>query len=109
MRRGAPARVAIELSSRAALLVCDRGYLRHQRRWRDDVADGARCRVVEVEGDVVVPVEVASDKAEFAARTIRPKIHKHLSDYLKPLEPGRVKVKSLDLDVEGDIDLNDIN
>ena len=31
-------------------MVCDRGYLRHQKQWRDAVADGARCRVEQVEG-----------------------------------------------------------
>jgi deoxyribodipyrimidine photo-lyase len=33
------------------------------------------CRTVAVEGDVVVPVAVVSPKAEYAARTIRPKIN----------------------------------
>jgi deoxyribodipyrimidine photo-lyase len=81
------ASIALDLSKHAALLVCDRGYLRHQKRWRDEVADGAKCMVVQVECDVVVPVEVVSDKAEYAARTIRPKIRKHWKTYLKPLTP----------------------
>jgi deoxyribodipyrimidine photo-lyase len=100
---GNPPDVALHYARHASLLVCDRGYLRHQKRWRDQVADHARHRVVQVESDVVVPVDVASDKAEFAARTIRPKIHRHLSDYLKPLAPRRLKRASLDLDLEGDI------
>ena len=78
VRRGPPADVAVGLAADAALVVCDRGYLRHQKQWRDDVAARAGTRVVEVEGDVVVPVDVASDKQEHAARTLRPKIHKHL-------------------------------
>jgi deoxyribodipyrimidine photo-lyase len=92
VRHGGPAEVALELSRGAAIVVCDRGYLRHQRQWRDEVADGARCEVVEVESDIVVPVEVASDKPEFAARTLRPRIHKHLEDYLKPVTHARVRV-----------------
>ena len=48
LRHGAPQRVALELSRDAALVVCDRGYLRHQKHWRDEVADEARCEVVEV-------------------------------------------------------------
>ena len=91
--RGAPAEVALKLSRDAALVVCDRGYLRHQKQWRDHVADEARCEVVEVESDVVVPVEVASDKHEFAARTLRPKIQRHLPTYLKPVTHARVRVK----------------
>ena len=68
VRHGAPQKIAIELSRHAALLICDRGYLRHQRRWRDEVADEAPCRVEQVESDAVVPVEEVSSKAEFAAK-----------------------------------------
>jgi hypothetical protein len=31
-----------------------------------------------------VPLELASDKEESGARTLRPKIHKHMSEFLKP-------------------------
>lgn len=93
LRRRNPADVAIELSREAAMVVCDRGYLRHQKQWRDRVADGAKCAAVEIETDVVVPVEVTSDHAEFAARTIRPKIHKLLKSYLVSLASSRPKVK----------------
>lgn len=41
--------------------------------------------VTEVETNVVVPVETASDKREYAARTIRPKIHEHLDRFLVEL------------------------
>jgi deoxyribodipyrimidine photo-lyase len=92
VQRGAPAEVALKLSRAAAVVVCDRGYLRHQKQWRDEVADGGRCEVVEVESDAVVPVEVASDKDEFVARTLRTRIHKHVQDYLKPVMQRRVRV-----------------
>ena len=39
VRRGAPNDVAVALGQDAALVVCDRGYLRHQKAWRADVAD----------------------------------------------------------------------
>jgi deoxyribodipyrimidine photo-lyase len=102
LKRGQPQDVAVQFSKQAAMLVSDRGYLRHQRRWRDHVADHARCRVVQVESDVVVPVDVVSDKPEFAARTIRPKIQKHLKAYLTPLSERRLNVRSIGLDVSGD-------
>lgn len=76
LRRGAPSEVAIALAQEAVLVVCDRGYLRHQKAWRAAVARGAGCRVVQVEGDVVVPVEIASGEHEVAARTLRPKLHR---------------------------------
>jgi deoxyribodipyrimidine photo-lyase len=101
VRRGNPPGVALSLSDDASLVVCDRGYLNHQEEWRSEVARKAGCKVVQVESDVVVPVEVVSDKAEYAARTIRPKIWKHVKDYLK--KPARVKPakSSMNLRLEG--------
>jgi deoxyribodipyrimidine photo-lyase len=49
------------------------------------------CRLLQVEGEAVVPVEVASEKSEYAARTLRPRIHRHLGDFLHPVrmtKPG---------------------
>lgn len=106
VKKGSPPKVALFYAKQAALVVCDRGYTRHQKRWRDEVADGAKCAVVQVESDVVVPVEVASDKHEFAARTLRPKIHKHWNDYLKPIKPARPKHHGSRL-LRGDIDVTD--
>jgi len=101
LRRGHPPEVALKFSRQAAMIVCDRGYLRHQRAWRAQVAKQATCPVVQVESDVVVPVEVVSDKAEYAARTIRPKIHRHLASYLVALKQAKVKHPSLGLKVKG--------
>ncbi len=104
-RRGAPDDVALGLAVNASLVVCDRGYLRHQREWRDRVARERRKRVIQVEGDVVVPVETASEKAEFAARTTRPKLQKRWSKYLGDLRPVKLRVSSLSQSVKGDVDV----
>ncbi len=108
VRLGDPPTVALELGGRAALIVCDVGYTRHQRQWRRTIANAAACRAVQVEGDVVVPVAVVSHKAEYAARTIRPRIQRHLETYLKLPRTVRPRVAALDLDVDG-IDLADID
>jgi deoxyribodipyrimidine photo-lyase len=107
LRRGQPPTVALELGKRAAMIVCDRGYLRHQKAWRKQVAESAQCAVAQVESDVVVPVEVVSGKAEYAARTIRPKIHRHIATYLAGLRQTSVKHPSLDLKVK-EIDTDNI-
>lgn len=60
VRRGSPDDVAIDLGKRASLIVCDRGYLRHQKAWRERVAKVAGRKVEQVETDVIVPVEVVS-------------------------------------------------
>jgi deoxyribodipyrimidine photo-lyase len=66
--------------------------LRHQRRWRRRFADEAPCPVIEVEADAVVPVELASGKAEIAARTLRPKVRALWPRFLVPLPEQQVKV-----------------
>ena len=108
VRHGQPSAVALALGQRAALIVCDVGYTRHQREWRRELAAEADCRVLAVEGDVVVPVAVVSTKAEYAARTIRPRIQKHLDDYLRLPRAAAPRQSSLDLNLDG-IGLDDID
>jgi deoxyribodipyrimidine photo-lyase len=100
---GDPARAALKAARQASLLVCDRGYLRHQRQWRHVVAHSAPCPVIQVESDVLIPVEAVSVKAEYAARTIRPKIQKLLPLYLRALRPLKLKQKDPDLAAPADI------
>jgi deoxyribodipyrimidine photo-lyase len=101
VRRGSPPQVALELGHEASLIVCDRGYLRHQSQWRQTVARKAACRVVQVESDVVVPVEAASGKAQIGARTLRPKTHRLLAEYLLPFSAAPVRTPSLKLKIDG--------
>ncbi|WP_034490842.1 deoxyribodipyrimidine photo-lyase [Afifella pfennigii] len=75
-----------KLLDQAVAAVTDVGYLRYHRQRRDWLGENAPCPALAVDTDCVVPVEVASDKAEYAARTIRPKIHRQLERFLKPLE-----------------------
>ena len=101
VRRGSPPDVALGFGQNAAMIVCDCGYLKHQRLWRDRVVRKSRCRVVQVESDVIVPLETVSSKAEYAARTIRPKIQKHLDDYLIELKPIKVQHSTMDISLDG--------
>ena len=106
VQKGNPPDVARNLGKQAALIVCDAGYLRHQRQWRRDVAQKAGCPVIQVEADAVVPVAAASDKAEYAARTIRPKLHRVLADFLMPLSRTPLHKSSMHLPFAG-LDLDD--
>ena len=106
IRRGAPDVVALELAEAASLVVCDRGYLRHQKQWRQTVAMRAHCPVVQVEGDVVVPVDLVSDKSEFAARTIRPKILRHRDRFIAAADQPLLKRSASTLDLRSDVDLS---
>ncbi|MCE9589851.1 MAG: deoxyribodipyrimidine photo-lyase [Planctomycetes bacterium] len=95
VRHGSPERVAVEAAKGASLLVTDRGYLRHQHAWREHVAGHVGCEAIQVETDAVVPAETVSRKEEFAARTIRTKIHAHLKTFLVPPRETRPKQGSL--------------
>ncbi len=108
VRYGSPPEVALQVGSYASVIVCDRGYLRHQREWRRQVAEAAPCLLTQVESDVVVPIEVVSDKTEYAARTVRPKINKYLDDFFQSLPESVPERHSLGVDLNG-LDLSDID
>jgi deoxyribodipyrimidine photo-lyase len=91
IQRGSPADVATALGQKASLIVCDCGYLSRQKAWRTQVARSATCSVVQIE----------------AARTIRPKVHKHLNDYLVPFTSSVVKKSLLALKINS-LDLKEV-
>ncbi len=106
VQSGHPPEVAARAAQQAALVVCDQGYLRHQRQWRLALAEQAPCRVLQVEGEVLVPTRVVSTKAEYAARTIRPKIQRAVLEYLADLPVLELKHPSLEMEQDS-LDLSD--
>jgi deoxyribodipyrimidine photo-lyase len=82
-------------------VVVDRGYLRVQHQWRVALAEVLRCPLFQVETDVVVPVAVASDHEEIGARTLRPKIHRQLAQFMQPLAAEAARKSSLGLFLGG--------
>ena len=107
-QKGESYQVALAFARLASVVVCDCGYLRHQRRWRRQLAAKAKKRVIQVEGDIVVPVEAVSDKREYAARTIRPKISKLQKNYFQTCRETKPRKSSLPLNIKTDIDLGQI-
>jgi deoxyribodipyrimidine photo-lyase len=98
---------AIQLAKGASLAVVDRGYLKIQKKWRSNAATKMNCPLIQVETDVIVPVEETSPKEEYAAATIRSKIHKKLSHFLVPLKQRDPAVESLCFDFDS-FDINDV-
>ena len=97
--RGEPHEAAIGLARRAAEAVVDRGYLRHQRRWRDLAAAAMDCPLVEVETDAIVPVETVMEKEAYTAAVLRRRIAPLLDRFLSPLRRGRPGGDSLGMDL----------
>ncbi|MBD3157642.1 MAG: deoxyribodipyrimidine photo-lyase [Candidatus Lokiarchaeota archaeon] len=98
----------VAMAEESRMLVTDCGYLRHHRRWRQQVSSRIKCPMIQVETDAVVPVRVTSPKEEYAARTIRPKIHKHLDEYLMPVEETKINSEIYTPDISS-VDLDNLN
>jgi len=94
VRHNSPELGAVELARKASITVCDRGYLRIQKKWRQYAAEHIECPLLQVESDVVVPVETASEKEEYSAATFRRKLHRVLPIYLKPMEEQAALIDS---------------
>lgn len=77
---------------RPALVVSDENPLREPERWRRALAGRLRVPFWTVDADVVVPSGLIS-KEQFAARTIRPKIHAGLGRFLVPGSEPKARVE----------------
>lgn len=87
LRTGNPVEEIVELASNAACLIIDRGYLRFQRKWRFDIAVRVKCSMIQIESDIVVPVETAMHKEAYNARSLRLRIQQVFRKFLcKPQE-----------------------
>ncbi|MEK9646774.1 MAG: deoxyribodipyrimidine photo-lyase [Alphaproteobacteria bacterium] len=106
VRRGPPVEAALALAPDAAAVICDRSYFPAQKRWRKRLAEEAGCAVAQVETETVVPVEIVSGKSEYAARTIRPKIHRHWDEYLVAPDE-QTPEKEAAFGFESDLDVSD--
>jgi len=95
-----PPEGAIELAENASMVVVDRGYLNIQREWVNKAIKGLKCLLMQVETNVVVPVETASAKEEYSAATFRRKINKKLDEFLVPLKMENLSKHSRDIDVD---------
>ena len=99
--RGSPDKEVVKVSRQASMVVTDCGYLRVQREWRKEVAENSPCPVLQVETDVVVPVEEACPKEAYSAAVLRPKISSQLRKYLVPLSETSVKYTMRNQDFSG--------
>tara|TARA_A100001037_G_scaffold306564_1_gene352730 strand:+ start:430 stop:1806 length:1377 start_codon:yes stop_codon:yes gene_type:complete len=90
---GIPSKIIKKFSQKSCLVVTDRGYTKTINSWKKEVGIKIDCRLVQVETEAIVPIEEVSNKEEYGAYTIRPKIKKLLGNYLHPLNPSDIKKK----------------
>jgi deoxyribodipyrimidine photo-lyase len=84
----------------ASVLISDFDPLRVKRIWKKEVSKKIEIPFYEVDAHNIVPCLIASNKTEFGAYTIRPKIHKLLPEFLDefPAIKKMSKVTSLTAD-----------
>jgi deoxyribodipyrimidine photo-lyase len=99
--QGSPQQEVLKVSRRASLVVTDCGYLRIQKEWRREVAEKAPCPALQVESDVVVPVEEACPKEAYSAAVLRPRINSQMRKQLVPLSETPLKETLRKLDFPG--------
>ncbi|MBP1920237.1 deoxyribodipyrimidine photo-lyase [Youngiibacter multivorans] len=106
--KGRPDEGLEALRHMTSIIVTDRGYLKVQREWRKIAAENSCCSMVEIESDVIVPVEITSEKEEFSAATIRRKLEREMSEYSVLLYESECNLKSIDdkLDLD-ELDITD--
>jgi deoxyribodipyrimidine photo-lyase len=89
-------------------IVTDFSPLKVSRKWKKDVFQKIDLPFFEVDAHNVIPCWHASDKKEYAAYTIRPKIHRQLSRFMDDfpeVKKGKGKSKKVDWDnIKLDID-----
>ena len=86
-RIGQPSDIVKTYLKDAYALVMDQGYLKVPLKWRYEVTQYAKanrsCGFIEmVDTDLIVPVKVGSDKVEYGAYTIRPKLNRLFESFL---------------------------
>lgn len=96
----------------AQALIMDTGYLRHQLIWRQRVYANASQQYPDlfidiVDTDLIVPVAVASQKAEYGAYTLRPKLMRLYQEFMDFKSLLKVNI-TWQLTMKSDDDLSDL-
>ncbi|MCX7697602.1 MAG: deoxyribodipyrimidine photo-lyase [Bacteroidales bacterium] len=106
--RGKYTDVVSKLLPHACMVVLDRNYLKAQRNWRKQIASMAEQPVVEIESDVVYPIELVANKKVPYAYLYRqkvaklPPLYRIAFDYYDLAIKTSVDIPSWDLDTPAD-------
>jgi deoxyribodipyrimidine photo-lyase len=90
----------MEISEKASQIIVDKGYLRINKEGYNHAAQRAQVPIVQVEDNVTVPIEGTSQKEEYSAATLRPKLLAKLNQFLNL--PPQILPKKPSLDIEID-------
>ncbi len=108
LKKEKPAQGVIDLSKKASLIIVDKGYLKRNSEDYKYAAEKAVVPLIQVEDNVIVPVEEASQKEEYSAATMRPKILSKLNNFLELPPEISPKKSSLKMELES-IEISDLD
>ncbi len=108
LKKEKPAQGVIDLSKKASLIIVDKGYLKRNSEDYKYAAEKAVVPLIQVEDNVIVPVEEASQKEEYSAATMRPKILSKLNNFLELPPDISPKKSSLKMELES-IEISDLD
>ena len=95
-----PPQGLMKLSQKAIKIIVDRGYLRINKEWYNSAVERVQVPLIQVEDNIVVPVEETSQKEEYSAATLRPKLLTKLNQFLNLPPQTLPKKPSLDLEID---------
>jgi deoxyribodipyrimidine photo-lyase len=96
--KDAPGNVVADLAREAALLVTDDFPCFIIPEHNRHIAQRVQIPVLAVDSNGMIPMSLLQ-KEEYAARTIRPKIHRLLPGFVAPMKTPTVHVRATDLDL----------
>jgi len=106
VKHQSPELAATELAANATQVITDAGHTHIQKKWRQYAAKHIDCRLEQVETNLIVPITEASNKENFSAGTLRPRINRQLDKYL--VKPKHLKLKNTNLDMQFEsVDIED--
>ncbi len=88
----------------AKIMVTDKSYLPNLINMKNTIYGENKITVYQVDTNLVLPVNLASPKREYAAYTIRPKILKHLEEHRHDFEEFKYNGAFLHPKIEIDLD-----
>lgn len=91
---------------KAALVIGDENPMREPEGWRQSAVQKLKAPFWTVDADVIVPTKFFA-KEEYAARTLRPKLHHLLPSFLQPLDNPRLIVKWKEDELPRSVPLNE--
>ena len=80
---GNPEKISREIGKLSVAMVTDKGYLSFSRKLNGKLAEENLFPFYEVESNLIVPVETASDHEEYGAYTIRKKINSRVPAFIR--------------------------